>query len=129
MCLLVGGLGYSSERVHMNGCAYQLVLQDQHAQLLLRAFLTARKGKVHALMRHSPDGRGLLRMFVSSSAKTDTNWAPTLIRQLSCRMLRNLSFFWLALQSKLSALMGLDTVLSGCTSTRVLTSWWAWIQF
>ena len=49
MCLPVGGLGYSSERVHFNGCAYQLV--------------------------------------------------------------------------------GLDTVLSGCTSTGVLTSWWAWIQF
>ena len=25
MCLPVGGLGYSSERVHLNGCAYQLV--------------------------------------------------------------------------------------------------------
>ena len=49
MRLPVGGLGYSSEGVHLNGCAYQLV--------------------------------------------------------------------------------GLDTVLSGCTSTGVLTSWWAWIQF
>ena len=26
-------------------------------------------------------------------------------------------------------LVRLDTVLSGCTRTGVLTSWWAWIQF
>ena len=28
MCLPVRGLGYSSERVHLNGCAYQLVGLD-----------------------------------------------------------------------------------------------------
>ena len=28
MCLPVGGLGYSSERVRLNGCAYQLVDLD-----------------------------------------------------------------------------------------------------
>ena len=28
MCLPVGGLGYSSERVHLNGCAYELVGLD-----------------------------------------------------------------------------------------------------
>ena len=80
---------------------------------------SSRKGEIHAHMRHSPDSRGPLRMLVSPSAKTDTNWARALMRQMRCRMLRNLvrcrfcnswnlhnlSLLWLALQSKLSALM------------------------
>ena len=40
VCLPVGGLGYSSERVHLNGCAYQLVGLDTVPGALERVRVT-----------------------------------------------------------------------------------------
>ena len=85
MCLPVGGLGYSSERVRVNGCAYQLVGLDT---VLSECGL--------------PVG-GL-------------GYSSEQVRLDGCAY-------------QLVGLDTVDTVLSGCASTGVLTSWWAWVQF
>ena len=83
MCLPVGGLGYSSERVHLNGCAYELVGLDTVPGALERVRLPV-------------NGLGY------SSGALERERLPV---------------------------GGFHAVLSRCTCSGVLTSWWAWTQF
>ena len=87
MSLPVHGLGYNSERVRLNGCAYQLVGLD-----------TAGARERVCL----PVG-GL-------------GYSSEQVRLDGCAY-------------QLVGLDTVDTVLSRCAWTGVLTSWWAWIQW
>ena len=93
MCLPVRGLGYSSERVHLNGCAYELVGLDTVPGALERLRL-----QVNGL------GYSSERVYLNGRAYQLVGF-HTVFEQVHL-------FGCVGLDT---VLVGLDTVLSGCT--------------
>ena len=66
VCLPVGGLGYSSTRVHLNGCAYQLAAFGRCAYQLAAFATTARGAGLPVIFKSRA-------MFVKNDARRATH--------------------------------------------------------